>query len=270
MAATTNAGGLPPRLQLDGITVAFGGRTALADVSLRVEPGTVAGIIGPNGAGKSTLLSVVAGAVQPSAGTLLFDGAPLRPAPHKLSQLGIARTIQGLGLDDTKLVADHVLDGAVSPPRTGFGAALRALPGRGSAAQGVREHAIGLLREFGLGPVADREAGTLPHHQRVRVALASALVSSPRLLLLDELAGGLDDDEVRELGATIAALISRPGRDLAVVLVEHRIQLVDDVCDTVLVLDEGRTVTQASPAALRADPAIAAEYLTGSAGGPAV
>ncbi len=238
-----------PRLELDEITVEFGGRAALAGVSLAVQPGTIAGVIGANGAGKTTLLRVVAGEVQPSAGQLRFDGEPLLPAPHKLSQLGIARTVQGLGLDAGKLVADQLMESAVSPARNGLQAALRALPGRGSGAQGGREHALALLKEFELGPVADQEIGGLPLHLRSRVALASALMSSPRLLLLDELAAGLDASEVDDLGDRLTALVSSPRRDLAVVLVEHRLALVDQVCDQVLDLDDAEATRHVGGAA---------------------
>ena len=229
---------------------------------MQVARGEIVGVIGPNGAGKTTLLRVVAGEVQPTTGSLAFDGAPLHPAPHKLTQLGLARTTQGLDLPDDKPVADYVLDGAVSPPRTGFGAALRAIPRRDRADRGLRDHALALLRELGLSKVAAADVGTLPHHLRVRAALAAALISSPRLLLLDELAAGLAPGEVRELGDLLAALVARPGRDIAVLLVEHRIALVEQVCGHVVVLDDGRVVAQGAPAELRADAAIAADYLS--------
>lgn len=243
------------------MTVAFGALTALDAVDLEVRPGEIVGVIGPNGAGKTTLLDVVAGVTRPVAGTLQLDGTPLDPAPHKLSRLGIARTVQGLGLDETEPVAELVLDGAESAPRTGFGAALRALPRRDRGNRDAREHALLLLRELGLTSVTAEAFSAVPYGLKVRVALARALMSSPRLLLLDELAAGLGADEMRALGDVLRAVVDRPGRDCAILLVDHQIPLIAQACDTVLVLDEGRIVARGTPDDLAADPAVASAYL---------
>jgi len=213
-------------LTLSGIRVAFGDVVALDDVSLDVPDGAVVGVVGPNGAGKTTLFNVVCGFVRPRQGSMRLDGAPLRPRPDRLTRLGIARTLQGVGLFGSLSVLENVMVGATNDRATNDRA------GRAWA----------LLDELGLSPYGHALPATLSHAARQRVALARALASRPRLLLLDEPAAGLDDGEVDELAVLVRALPQRDGGGRAVLLVEHRVDLVRRVCDHVVALDNGRVV----------------------------
>jgi branched-chain amino acid transport system ATP-binding protein len=252
--ATAAAGSL----QVSGVTVRFGGLTALDDVSLTAPPQQVTGIIGPNGAGKTTLLNVLCGFVKPAAGRISFDGQELtRLRPHRLAELGIARTLQGTGLFRGLSVLENVMVGATCHAKAGLVSAFCGLPRSGRDERALRERALAALAEVGAAGIADESPEGLPYGLRKRVALARALVASPRLLLLDEPAGGLAEPELPELGRLISVLARRA----AVVVIEHRMDLVMSVCDSVAVLDFGRVIAGGTPAAVQADPAVTAAYL---------
>ena len=244
-----------PGLSLQHIGVRFGGLVALDDVSLRVPPGRTVGVIGPNGAGKTTLFNVVCGFVPPTSGTLTLDGRPLRPRPHRLTRLGIARTLQGVGQFAGLTVLENVMAGAGHDARTGFASALFGLPRADRDERRLRDQARDALERCGVGQHAHLRPGALPYAERNRVALARALVSRPRLLLLDEPAGGLGAEEIRELAELITGL------DCSVLLVEHHMDLVMAVCDEILVLDFGKPVAFGPPDEIRADPVVAEAYL---------
>ena len=255
-AATTT----PPtsRLELTDISVSFGGVTALSGVSLVVEPGQVHGLIGPNGAGKTTLFNVACGLVRPSAGEMVWRGRPVRRLrPHQLAGLGIARTLQGVGLFAGMTVLENVMVGAHRHARAGFASALLALPRSDKDERELRERATATLADLGAESHADRYPGGLPYPVQKRVALARALVSEPDLLLLDEPASGLSEDEMRELGELIRTLSGR----MSVLLVEHHMDLVMRVCDQITVLDSGRQISAGTPAEVQADPAVTEAYL---------
>jgi branched-chain amino acid transport system ATP-binding protein len=248
-------------LVLRAIGVRFGGLVALDDVSMRVAPGTVVGVIGPNGAGKTTLFNVVCGFVRPHTGVLTWSGAPLRPKPRHLARLGIARTLQGVGLFDGLSVLENVMVGATVAARTGFAGALFATPRADRDERDLRRAALACLTELGIADAARRRPDSLPYALRKRVALARALVSRPRLLLLDEPAGGLGAGDIDELADLIRALPGRVGGGCAVMLVEHHMDLVTRVCDHVVVLDFGRVIAAGTPDVIRDDPAVADAYL---------
>jgi branched-chain amino acid transport system ATP-binding protein len=249
-------------LVLRDIGVRFGGLTALDGVCLRVPPTGVVGVIGPNGAGKTTLFNVVCGFVRPDSGTITFDGRPLRPSPHQLARLGIARTLQGLGLFAGLTVVENVMVGATSAARAGFWSGLFGLPRADRDERRLRADALDMLDGLGIADHARALPGMLPYAVRKRVALARALAARPRLLLLDEPAGGLGAEEVDELAGLIREL---PGRGTAILLVEHHMDLVMAVCDEIVVLDFGRVVATGDPDRVRADPAVADAYLGVSA-----
>jgi branched-chain amino acid transport system ATP-binding protein len=247
-------------LVLRGIGVRFGGLVALDDVSLRVAPGSVVGIIGPNGAGKTTLFNVICGFVRADTGSMSWAGAPLRARPDQLARLGIARTLQGLGLFAGLSVLENVMVGATRSARAGFGRALLATPASDRDERALRRAALECLDELGVAGYADRSPDTLPYPLRKRVALARALACRPRLLLLDEPAGGLGADDLDELAGLIRALPARSD-DGAVVLVEHHMDLVMGVCEHVVVLDFGRVIAAGEPAQVRDDPVVTEAYL---------
>ncbi|MBX6357129.1 MAG: ABC transporter ATP-binding protein [Micromonosporaceae bacterium] len=250
-------------LVLSGIGVRFGGLVALDDVSLQVPDDTVVGIIGPNGAGKTTLFNVVCGFVRPQAGSMSWQGAPLRPKPQRLARLGIARTLQGDGLFAGLTVLENVMVGATRFARAGFGQGLLGLPGSARDERALREQALACLDQLGMADQADRMPGSLPYPLRKRVGLARALVSRPKLLLLDEPAGGLGGEDVDELAALIRGL---PGQGCAVLLVEHHMDLVMQVSEHIVVLDFGRVIAAGPPDKIRDDPAVAEAYLGTEAG----
>jgi branched-chain amino acid transport system ATP-binding protein len=250
----------PPtaRLELTGISVSFGGVAALSDVSLVVEPGQVHGLIGPNGAGKTTLFNVACGLVRPTAGTITWRGSVQRRLrPNRLTRMGIARTLQGVGLFAGLTVLENVMIGAHRHARAGFASALFAVPTADRDEARLRRRAMAALAELGAEDVAGRYPGSLPYPVQKRVALARALVAEPDLLLLDEPASGLGEDEMGELGDLIAELSGR----MSVLLVEHHMDLVMRVCDRITVLDSGRQIAAGTPEEVQADPAVTEAYL---------
>ncbi|MBB5872636.1 branched-chain amino acid transport system ATP-binding protein [Allocatelliglobosispora scoriae] len=248
-------------LALDGIGVRFGGLVALDGVTLRCPPGRILGVIGPNGAGKTTLFNVVCGFVRPTSGTITLDGRPLRPRPHRLAALGIGRTLQGVGLFAGLSVVENVMIGASHTARAGFASALLGLPRSDRDERRIRDAAMELLAELGIAEHADASPGTLPYALRKKVSIARALAAKPRLLLLDEPAGGLGADEISELQQLVAGLPARDGGETSVMLVEHHMDFVMSLCDEVVVLDFGRVIATGSPQQVRDDPAVAEAYL---------
>ncbi len=246
------------RFEASGITVRFGGLTALDGVSLHVEQGEVLGVIGPNGAGKTTLFNVVCGFTKPDEGDLSWHGDPLVGLrPHKLAGLGIARTLQGVGLFTGLTVLENVMAGVGSQSKAGFLSALFALPKSDRDERELRERSMATLERLGAGQYAKSYPGSLPYPVQKRVALARALVMEPSLLLLDEPAAGLGSDDMDELGDTIRHLSGT----MAVMLVEHHMDLVMAVCDRITVLDFGKVIANGSPAQIREDPLVLAAYL---------
>jgi len=250
-----------PGLSVRDITVTFGGLKALQQISFDVPPGSVVGVIGPNGAGKTTLFNVVSGLVRPTAGELHWDDKLFRPKPDQLVHQGIARTLQAVGLFGRMTAAQNVMTGAARSRRAGFVGALLASPGSGRDERRLRLDAVRWLDRLGVTAVADRPAHSLPYPVQKKVALARALVGRPRLLLLDEPAGGLGVEDLEPLGELIRALPDDADSPCAVLLVEHRMDLVMAVCDRVVVLDFGKLVAIGTPAEVQADPAVATAYL---------
>jgi branched-chain amino acid transport system ATP-binding protein len=245
-------------LEVRDVTVRFGGLIALDRVSLTAAVGQVTGIIGPNGAGKTTLLNVLCGFVRPESGTISFDGRQLTGLrPHNLSALGIARTLQGIGLFGGLSALENVMVGATVHARTGFWAALAGLPRGDRDERQLRERAMGALERVGAAEHAGIRPSAMAHGVRKRVALARALAAQPRLLLLDEPASGLSEQELPELGELISGL----ARDITLVVIEHRMDLMMSVCDTIAVLDFGKVIATGTPQQVQADPAVTAAYL---------
>jgi branched-chain amino acid transport system ATP-binding protein len=252
-------------LDVRDVRVRFGGLTALDAVSLTVAPNHVVGVIGPNGAGKTTLLNVLCGFIRPDAGQVLIDGRHHRALrPHRLAGLGVARTLQGVGLFEGLSAIENVMVGADCLATAGFWPALLGLPRSDRDERRLRQEAGQALMRVGAGEVAAARPGELPYGMRKRVALARALVARPKLLLLDEPASGLAEDELAELGGLIRELAT----GMSLVIVEHHMDLMMSVCDSLVVLDFGKVISRGSPQEVQADPAVTAAYLgaNGSAG----
>jgi len=235
-------------LSLGDVTVRFGGVVALNGVSLSIDEGQIAGLIGPNGAGKTTAFNVITRIYTPDSGSVTFDGADLlHAARHAIVRRGIARTFQNLELFLPMTVLENVLVGAHTFGRFGRGEGL------------ARERALSILDFLGLADVAGRPAGGLPFGTLKRVELARALVSRPRLLLLDEPAGGLNHEEIGSLAELIVGL--KREFKLTVLLVEHHMNLVMSVSDRVHVLNFGRMLADGTPDEVRANPDVIESYL---------
>ena len=245
------------------VAVSFGGITALEGVSAEAASGEVVGVIGPNGAGKTTLFNVICGFVAPDSGTISWRDRSLNGlSPHRLSSLGISRTLQGVGLFSKLTVLENVMTGADRFRRARYGGALLGLWTSDRDERALRERARASLQKLECTGIEDRLPGTLPFAVQKRVALARALACDPELLLLDEPAGGLSTDEMSELGQLIQSL----GKSIAVMVVEHHMDLVMSVCDKVVVLDFGRVIAAGAPAAIRENPRVLEAYLGREAG----
>jgi len=243
---------LPALLEIRDLSIRFGGIAALSDVSFDIEEGHDAGLIGPNGAGKTTCFNCITRLYQPTSGRLAFAGDDLlRHAPHELAGKRIARTFQNVALFDRLSTLDNVMVGY--HVRYARGAA------RLRSDDGGRRAALEALDYLGLGEHANRPVRSLPFGTRKMVELARALVARPRLLLLDEPASGLTTAEV----AALADVVKRIAADYSatIVMVEHHMQLVMNVCDHVIVLASGRKIADGPPEAVQRDKGVIEAYL---------
>jgi branched-chain amino acid transport system ATP-binding protein len=218
----------------------------------------VHGLIGPNGAGKTTLFNVACGLVPATAGTIAWRGRVIRRLrPHQLTRHGIARTLQGVGLFRGLTVLENVMVGAHVQAKAGFFSGLLAIPTSDKDERQLRDRSLEILTELGVASYAGRYPDSLPYPVQKRVSVARALVAEPELLMLDEPASGLSEEEMHELGELIRRLSSR----MSVLLVEHHMDLVMRVCDHITVLDSGECIAAGTPAQVQADPKVTEAYL---------
>jgi branched-chain amino acid transport system ATP-binding protein len=240
-------------LTAEHVTVKFGGNRALSDVDLAVREGEITGLIGPNGAGKTTLFNAITGLLTPTAGRIVFDGRDVsRLDTHKRARLGIARTFQRLELFTDLSVRDNLrVAGEIRNTWSGFG--------RGARRVNVAHETERVLELIGLAEVAETAVATIPTGTARVVELGRALMIQPRVLLLDEPASGQTDDETRAFETLLRRLVREGG--LTILLVEHDMALVMEVCDRIHVLDFGQVIAVGSPDAVRADPLVRDAYL---------
>ncbi|RUM87415.1 MAG: hypothetical protein DSZ24_06195 [Thermodesulfatator sp.] len=246
-------------LEIKGVSKRFGGLVALNQVSFEVRRGEIVGLIGPNGAGKTTLLHVVSGLLFEDQGEVRLRGRSLKGlAPWERAARGLARTFQHIRIFPGLSVLENVLCGFHLRRRAGFLSALFHLPRTAREEGYLREQALRLLASLGLAEKALLPAETLPYGEQKKVVLARALASNPQVLLLDEPAAGLNERETRELGTYLRALQSQ---EMAILLVEHDLNLVVEVCQRVVALDQGRIIAQGAPEEVQNHPAVLEAYL---------
>ncbi len=249
-----------PLLSVQGVTVRFGGITALDAVGFDVARGGVCGLIGPNGAGKTTLFNCLSRLYSYEAGDILFEGKSITNVPvHQMANLGIGRTFQNLAMFGTMSVRQNIMVGAHCRSQAGFFGSFLSLPGVRSEEDRLVQRANELIDSFELGPYADHPVGALPFGIQKRVEFARALAAEPKLLLLDEPAAGLNHEELSGLADMIRMVTDKYG--ITVLLVEHHMSLVMEVSDHIVVLNFGAKIAEGSPEHIQSHPDVIAAYL---------
>ncbi|HEX8410110.1 MAG TPA: ABC transporter ATP-binding protein [Thermoanaerobaculia bacterium] len=247
-------------LQANSVTIRFGGLTAVSNFNLAIRPHELVGLIGPNGAGKTTIFNMLTGVYKPSEGEIVIGGVKTTEMkPYQITSLGVARTFQNIRLFKELSVLDNVkIGGHIHYKYSGTSAVLHT--NRFHEAEDEAEvEAEKLLEIFGLKARAESYAKNLPYGDQRRLEIARALAARPKLLLLDEPAAGLNDSETRALMNTIHDIRDR--FNIAILLIEHNMELVMGICERIVVLNFGKTIAEGTPEAIRSNPAVVEAYL---------
>jgi ABC-type branched-subunit amino acid transport system ATPase component len=246
-------------LRVDGITKVFGGLTALEDVSFTINKGEITGIIGPNGAGKTTLFNIISGIYTRTAGTIFLNGNNISNfPPEKLARLGLVRTFQNIELFGHMTVLENVMVGLHTKSKSGIISCSFKLPGHLKEERRIREKAMHLLEFNLIADLADVTAANLPFGKGRLLEIARAMALDPTIILMDEPAAGLNTRETSHLADIIVQL---KGLGVTVVLVEHDMELVMEICDSIVVLDLGRKLATGTPREIQENPDVITAYL---------
>ncbi len=246
-------------LELHEVSRSFGGLKALAGVNLSVPPGRIVGLIGPNGAGKTTLINIISGLDHPSSGTITFEGTSLqRAAPHRVTRMGIARTYQNIRLFGEMTALQNLLIAQHARGKASLLEAVAFLPRYRREEHELHTRAQSLLERFGLAMMADQSAGNLSYGDQRRLEIARALATNPRVLLLDEPTAGMNPTETRALGEQILRLRED---GISILVIEHDMSLIHQVCDEIYVLNFGQIIAHGTPEAIKTDPDVIEAYL---------
>ncbi len=246
-------------LEISHLTKTFGGLVAVNDVSIRVEQGTIVGLIGPNGAGKTTVFNLITGNYKPDTGTVRFNNQDITgQLPHRIVTSGIARTFQSIRLFQSMSVLENVLAGCHCRMKSGLLSALLHTPGQRAEERDALQRAMYELAFVGLADQYNNQAKNLSYGKQRLLEIARALASSPRFIILDEPAGGMNDQETIEL---ISLIRSIRDRGITVLLIEHDMGLVMKVCEQLIVLEYGAVIAQGAPETIKADPRVIEAYL---------
>ncbi len=249
-----------PILEMAGVSKRFGGLNALSDIDLRVMPGQIYSVIGPNGAGKTTLFNMASCLLPPTTGRIVFNGEDITGLPaHGLSSRGMARTFQNLAVFKHETVIDNILTGMHGHLRTGIWGAAIFWGGTRRAEIAARQAAEEIVEFLEIETIRDLPVGTLSYGLQKRVELGRALAMRPRLLLLDEMVSGMNQEETEDIARFILDI--RDERGVTVMMIEHDMGIVMDISDHVTVLNFGRKIADGTPAEVSANPAVVAAYL---------
>ncbi len=254
-----DAGKLPV-LDVRNLGIDFGGLTAVDSFNITIGPTEIAGLIGPNGAGKTTIFNLLTGVYQPTRGSVLVNGIDIKGMPvHKVNKLGIARTFQNIRLFSEMTALDNVKVGMHNEIKSSFLASLLRLPSYYRAEAAANLKAMELLEFMGLGDVADQKAGSLPYGVQRRLEIVRALATNPSIILLDEPAAGMNPSETTDLMHQIRRI--RDTFHIAIFLIEHDMNLVMNVCETIAVVNYGKIICKGTPEEVRQNPAVIEAYL---------
>ncbi len=246
-------------LEINNLTMQFGGLIAVNDVSMKIEKGEIHGLIGPNGSGKTTIFNVLSGYYKPSSGIITFEGNKISGQPaYRITAAGFARTFQNLRLFLSMTVLDNVLVGMGHHAKTGLWQALLNPVAVQQEEQKFIDKAMQLLDLVDIRGFASDQATSLPYGLQRRVELARALATDPKILLLDEPAAGLNDVETDKLRETLMKIHEM---GITIFIVEHDMKLVMGICNMITVLDYGKKIAEGPGAAIRSDPAVVEAYL---------
>jgi branched-chain amino acid transport system ATP-binding protein len=246
-------------LKVEGVTQVFGGITALSEVTFSVTAGEIKGVIGPNGAGKTTLFNIVTGIYRQTAGDVYLGGEKVSfLPPEKLARLGMVRTFQNVELFGRMSVLENVMLGLHTKSSSGILSCSFKLPGHLKEERRIREAAMSCLEFAGIDDLASTTADNLPFGKGRLLEIARAMALTPKIILLDEPAAGLNSRETLELGRLIGKIRDK---GVTVVLVEHDMDLVMDICDSIMVLNLGKKLAEGTPREIQENPAVVTAYL---------